>query len=166
MLKKLETLLVRGRGTQENCSASWLTVSGFMVMRLVFRLSLANRSDSGHFLVAHALLSQDGCQWEGFWEVAGHVVSPFDLSPNSSCWWFLTRTSCGKITCANGCHGDWPGWVVSVSVLPLTGLEVVSRKVTQSWMFCFWNGSVDTGWLSVRKPWEADLASVLFTHDL
>ena len=31
-----------GKGTQENCSATWLTVSGFMVMGLVSGLSLAN----------------------------------------------------------------------------------------------------------------------------
>ena len=55
----------------------WL---GFMVMGLISRLSLVNCSDSGSFVVAHALLSQDGCQWGGFWEVEGHVVSPFDLS--------------------------------------------------------------------------------------
>ena len=41
-------------------------------------LSLANHSDSGSFLVAQALLSQDGCQ-RGFWEAVGHTVSPFDL---------------------------------------------------------------------------------------
>ena len=35
---------------------------------------------SGSFLVAHALLSQDECQGEGFWEVEGHVALPFDLS--------------------------------------------------------------------------------------
>ena len=57
----------------------WLAVSGFMVMGLVFGLSLANHSDSEFFLVVHALFSQDGCQREGFWEVVGHVVSPFDL---------------------------------------------------------------------------------------
>ena len=51
-----------------------------MVMGLVSWLSLANRSDSESFLVVHALFSQDGCQREGFWEVVGHVVSPFDLS--------------------------------------------------------------------------------------
>ena len=68
-----------GKGTQENCSATWLPVSGFMVMGLVPRLSLANHSDSGSFLVGHALLSQDGCQQEGFWEVEGHMVLPFDL---------------------------------------------------------------------------------------
>ena len=28
----------------------------------------------------HTLLSQDGCQGGGFWEVVGHVESPFDLS--------------------------------------------------------------------------------------
>ena len=58
----------------------WLEVSGFVVIALVSRLSLANYSDSGSFLVAHALLSQDGCQGEGFLEGVGHVASPFDLS--------------------------------------------------------------------------------------
>ena len=51
-----------------------------MVMGLVSGLSLANHSDSEFFLVVHALFSQDGCQQEGFWEVVGQVVSPFDLS--------------------------------------------------------------------------------------
>ena len=35
---------------------------------------------------------------------------------------FLTRTSCRKTTHANGYYGAWPGWAVSVSVLPLTPL--------------------------------------------
>ena len=69
-----------GKGTQENSSAAWLAVSGFMVMGLVSGLSLANHSDSESFLVVHALFSQDGCQREGFWEVDGRVMSPFDLS--------------------------------------------------------------------------------------
>ena len=51
-----------------------------MVMGLVSGLSLANHSDSESFLVVRALLSQDGCQRGGFWEVVGHVVFPFDLS--------------------------------------------------------------------------------------
>ena len=51
-----------------------------MVMGLVSRLSLANHFDSGSFLMVQALLSQDGHQRGGFWEVVGHVVSPFDLS--------------------------------------------------------------------------------------
>ena len=70
----------KGKGTQENSSAIWLAVSGFMVMGLVSGLSLANHSDSESFLVAHTSISQDGCQREGFWEVVRHVVSPFDLS--------------------------------------------------------------------------------------
>ena len=58
----------------------WLAVLGFMVMGLISRLSLANHSDSESFLVVQALFSQDGCQREGFWEVVGQVVSPFDVS--------------------------------------------------------------------------------------
>ena len=49
-------------------------------MGLVSGLSLVNQSDSESFLVGHTLFSQDGCQREGFWEVVGQVVSPFDLS--------------------------------------------------------------------------------------
>ena len=53
------------------------------------------------------------------------VVS-FRPFPNSSCWWwlissvFLIRISCHKTTHANGYYGAWPGWAVSISVLPLT----------------------------------------------
>ena len=57
----------QGKGTQENCSAMWLAVSGFMVMDLLSGLSLASHlasahiwSDSESFLVARASLSQDG----------------------------------------------------------------------------------------------------------
>ena len=57
-----------------------LTVLGFMVMGLDSGLSLTSHSDSESFLVVHALLSQDGCQQEGFWKVVRDVVSPFDLS--------------------------------------------------------------------------------------
>ena len=55
----------------------WLEVSGFMVMGLVSGWSLANHSNSESFLVAHASLSQDGCEREGVWEVDRHAVSPF-----------------------------------------------------------------------------------------
>ena len=51
-----------------------------MVMGLVSGLSLANHSDSGSFLVAHASLSQYRWQRGGFLEVVGHMASPFDLS--------------------------------------------------------------------------------------
>ena len=58
-----------GKAIQENYSATWFTVSGFMVIGLVSGLSLANHPDSGPFLVVHASLSKDGFQQEGFWEV-------------------------------------------------------------------------------------------------
>ena len=58
----------------------WLAVSGFMVIGLVSGWSLANHSNSGSFLVVHALLSQDGFWRKGFWEVDGHAVSPFNHS--------------------------------------------------------------------------------------
>ena len=86
MLTKQEILLGKGtrvensKGTQENCSASWLAVSGFMAMGLVSGWSLANHSNSEYFLVAHASLNHDGCQLEGFREVDGHAVSSFNLS--------------------------------------------------------------------------------------
>ena len=69
MLTKQETLLEEdtsverkeGKGSQENCSVTWLAVWDFMVMGFLSGLSLANHSDSESFLVAHASLSQDGC---------------------------------------------------------------------------------------------------------
>ena len=64
MLTRQETLLRRGhlgRGWKvrepKRTSLPCGSVSGFMVMRLVSRLSLANHSDSGSFLVVHLLLS-------------------------------------------------------------------------------------------------------------
>ena len=63
----------QGEGTQ-NGSATWLAVSGFTVMGLISKVSLAR-------LVVH--VSQDGFQRGGFWEVGGthglSFPSPFDL---------------------------------------------------------------------------------------
>ena len=114
-----------GKGTQ-NCSATWLAVLGFMVMGLVSRLSLVNHSDSESFLVVQALFSQDGRQREGFWEVVGQMVSPFDLS-----WTLLVgggllvpcslpgppviKQLMQMVTMVPG-----QGWAVSISVIPLT----------------------------------------------
>ena len=90
MLSKQKTLLGRGareessrvKGTQENCSATWLMVLGFMVMGLISRLSLANHCDSGSFLEVRASFSQDGFQRRGFWEVdrTYGLVSPLLLT--------------------------------------------------------------------------------------
>lgn len=51
-----------GEGNGENCSATWLTVSGFMVIGLVSGVSLASHSELGSFLGAHESLHQDGFQ--------------------------------------------------------------------------------------------------------
>lgn len=86
MLTKQDTLLglvarqrAAAEGAQENRSPPASSL-GFMAVGLVSGLSLADHSDSGSFRVAHAWLSQDGCQREGLWEVVGHVASPFALS--------------------------------------------------------------------------------------
>ena len=42
---------VESKRTQENCSATWLPVLGYMVMKLVSQLSLTNCSGSKSFLV-------------------------------------------------------------------------------------------------------------------
>ena len=62
------------KGAQEDSLATRLTVLGFVVMRLVSGLSLANPlahiwSDSGPFLVAGTSLSQGGFQTESSGEV-------------------------------------------------------------------------------------------------
>ena len=69
VLTKQETLLGKapgwragGQGIPGGLLCQWLAVSGFMVMGLVSRLSLANHSDSESFLVVPALYSQDGFQ--------------------------------------------------------------------------------------------------------
>ena len=114
----------QGKRTQEDCSATWLTASGFMVMGLVSRLSLINRSDSRFFLVACTSLSQDGFQWVGFWEVGRTYGLAFPLSfalsqilpvggslliPCSLPAPPVVRELMHVVTTA------WPGWVVSVS---------------------------------------------------
>ena len=69
-----------GKGTQENSSATWLAVTGFMVMGLV----VISQSFWLRVLPGGACLVQpNGCQG-GFWKVVGPVVSPFDL-----CWTLL-----------------------------------------------------------------------------
>ena len=79
----------QGKGTQENCSATWLRVSGFTVMGLVSGSGQSSFlahiwSHSGSFLVVHASLSRDGFQCKGFWEVGRTycvLASPASLWP-------------------------------------------------------------------------------------
>ena len=63
LLTKQETVLARDTWAESRrVREPRRTVQprGFMAVGLVSRLSLAHHSDSGSFLVAHALLSQDG----------------------------------------------------------------------------------------------------------
>ena len=78
-----------GRGSQAESSsisesrnyfAKWFAVSSFIIMGLVSRLSLANHSDSGSFLMVHTSLSQNGFQQEGFWKVTRTYGLTFHLS--------------------------------------------------------------------------------------
>ena len=68
----------KGEGTQENSSATWLTVSGCMVMGLVTGLSLANHSDSESFLVEHHSAKMDaGERDSGKWTDTRCLLSTF-----------------------------------------------------------------------------------------
>ena len=95
-------------------------------MGLVSRWSLANHSNSvfpggAHIAQPRWVLARGtlGSGW-----TRGVSFRPF---PNSSGWWwlissiFLIRISCHKTAHADGYYGAWPGWAVSISVLPLTG---------------------------------------------
>ena len=62
---------------------------------LASRLSLANHSDSGSFLVVQALFSQNGFQWAGFWEVVDMWCFLLTF-PNSSSWWWLVSSCFGS----------------------------------------------------------------------
>ena len=125
VLTKQDVLL--GKGTQEESRRvrEPRRVSGFMVMGLVSGLSSANHSDwvlpGGAHLVQPRWMLARGILGSGWTRSVS--FRPF---PNTSGWWwlissvFLTRTSCHKTTHASGYYGAWPGWAVSVCVLPLT----------------------------------------------
>ena len=116
-----------GKGTQENCSAAWLAVLGFMVMGLVSGwLWPVILIQSLSWWRRHHSAKMDASKRDsGKWRTRSVSSRPF---PNSSSWWwlissvFLIRISCHKTTHANGYYGAWPGWAVSISVLPLTVL--------------------------------------------
>ena len=73
----------------------------------------------------------------GSGQTRGVSFQPF---PNSSSWWllissiFLIRISCHKTTHTNGYYGAWPGWVVSISALPLKiSTEVIVAMEDRRW---------------------------------
>ena len=84
--------------------------------------------------------------------------------PNSSGWWwlissvFLIRISCHKTTYANGYYGAWPGWAVSISVLPLTILNSPVIKEFGSKFFFFLADEIIKSyllrWLKLINNWR------------
>ena len=95
-------------------------------MGLLSGLFLANRSDSGSFLVVHTWLSQDGVQRGGFWEVGRThgLASPLSLylsqillvGDNLCC--VPLQEDNFNITHAGGYLQAWPRWVVLVGGSP------------------------------------------------
>ena len=129
----------QAEGTQEGCSVTWLTVSGFLVMRLVsgclWPIILTQGSSwwsmhcSSKMDAARRILGGGKTRDISFWP-----------SLNSCDWWwlvssrFLTRTSCHKIIHANGYYGAWLVWVVSARMFPLTeGPVGVNTPKFQAW---------------------------------
>ena len=64
----------------------------------------------------------------------GHAVSPLDLSRTLPVGGGLlvpySLSGSPVIKHANGYYGAWPGWAVSISVLPLTGMPVLTACLT------------------------------------
>lgn len=115
----------RGKETQETCSATWLAISCFMAMWLLFWV-VSGQSFWPMVLSAHEHVAQS--KWSPAWRLVGHVdwclLFPFDLSwiilvggvlVSST---FLERTSFCKITCVNGYYLSWLGRRFPQSIFP------------------------------------------------
>ena len=89
--------------------------------RVVFGQSLEFRVFRGACIAQPRWMLNRGILGSG--RTRGVSFRPF---PYSSWWWwlissvFLIRISSHKTSPANGYYGAWPGWEVSISVLPLT----------------------------------------------
>ena len=112
----------KDKGTRENCSATWLAVWGFMVMRFVSWLSLPITLTPRVLPGGVHIAQPRWCPVRrilGGGRMCGISFRPF---LNSSNWWgfvgflFLNRTSCHKITQAHGYNHAWPGWAVLVTL--------------------------------------------------
>ena len=84
---------------------------------------------------------------------------------------FLTRISCRKTTHANSYYGAWPGWVVSVSVFPLTVLEYTSKAMAPHSSTLAWKipwaeepGRLQSMGSRVRLDWATSLSLFTFMH--
>ena len=138
VLTKQEILLgksTRGeqqaKETQENSSCHMACSLRFHGDGISFGFSLTNHSYSrvlpgGGHLVQPRWMPERKILGGG--RTCGVSFWPF---PKSSGWWrlisfvLLTRTSCPKTIHANGYYAAWPGWAVSISVLPLTIIGII-----------------------------------------
>ena len=122
-------------------------------MGLVSGWSLANHSNSESF-------PGGACIAQPRWMLARGILGrgrtrgvSFRPFRNSSGWWwlissiFLIRICCHKTTHANGYYGAWPGWAVSISVLPLTKPPGKSKNTGMGYHF-FLQGIFPTGGLN------------------
>ena len=74
---------------------------------------------------------------------------------------FLTRTSCRKTTHANDYYGAWPGWAVSISMLPLTWLVLSLDSLVAQTVHCL----PEMQETQVRSlGWEDPLEKEMATH--
>ena len=112
-------------------------------------LTLGNElSEETHVLTKQEILLGKGTQGESrrvreprrtaLPRVGGGLLVPYSLRNME-----YDRISCHKTTHANGYYGTWPGWVVSISVLPLTQSLIHSSVssnlllIPSSVFFCF-----------------------------
>ena len=146
------------RGTQENCSAMWLTVLGFMLMGLVSGLSLAKSLFWLRVLPGGADIAQP--RWMPARRILGGgqtCGSPFDLSQillfGGGLLVPCSETSCHKITHVNVYHGAWPGWAVcqcaSPDITKSLDSEVWACPLPSIWTECHVDGF---RWISYICP--------------
>lgn len=117
-----------GKGIQENCSAMWLAVSGFMVIGLVLGCSwpvtlthgpswwcthhsakMGSREDSGSLVGCMDWVSSLLVTFPEFFQL---MIARQCLIPCQDLWFKITQTS--------GFYYAWPSWVISVCVSPNT----------------------------------------------
>ena len=164
-----------GEGTQENCSATWLTVSGFMGMGFVSRLSLAT------CLAQFILGLAQGPSW---W--CEHLSAKMDSSAKDpllppvgpsqvllvslqGSTLFLIWASCCEIPHASAYYCAWPRCVVSSQIYifrcrrraislhsqrkGFTGSPFVAQSLTNLTRI-----QEDAGWILGLTQWVKDLA--------
>ena len=114
----------QGKGTQENCSAMWLAVSGFIGMGSLSTLSLASHLDWPMLGLAQGpggvCISQPRqISHQGSWEVCTLLPpmgpSQILLVSLQGITIFFIRAYCCETTHVGGYYHAWPRWAVSVN---------------------------------------------------